>query len=248
MNVNLNVLLDLVTSMLYTFGDSPTYGWDLIRNGYTESERRSITWPSLLSRRLNQPLTDLSYPGVSNWRISRQIQNLELTPDDVVVIQWTNPLRFEFGVSDNYDYEKTLEEDDYSQFDVIDDDNGIRNKMMCYTLLHRTSEGPHREFMKLAYRQMRNDKWYEEMFRMMFSSCLYHLKKSDCKFIMFDGWTKQCDEKYFNDIPQYILRGTTMSNYVRGFEGWQLKDKSYPTPEEHQKCSDIIMQHLKLFS
>lgn len=237
--------------MLYTFGDSMTHGWDLMREGYSENERRSVTWPSLLARRLNQPLTDLSYPGASNWRIARQLQNFKLTKDDVVVIQWTNPLRFEFGVSDNYNYEQTLKDKDphhnpdYDQFDVIEDENGMRTKMMCYTLLHRTSEGPHRDFMKYAYREMRSDKWYEEMFRVMMSSCLYHLQKSGCKFIMFDGWTKQCDECYFKDIPQYILRGTIAANYGRGETGTQLKDKKYPSPVEHQKIADGVLEHMQ---
>ena len=206
--------------------------------------RSSITWPSLLARRLNQPLTDLSYPGASNWRIARQIQNLSLTKEDVVIIQWTNPIRFEFGVSDKYDYESTID-NEYAEFDVVEKEKNLRTKMMCYTLLHRTTEGPHREFMKYAYREMRNEQWYQEMFRVMMASCLYHLQKSECRFIMLDGWTQQCDDKYFQDIPQYILRGTVAANYGRGHKGAQLVDKTYPSPEEHQKIADGVLEHLQ---
>ena len=144
----------------------------------------------------------------------------------------------------SYDYESTID-NEYSKFDVIEEEGDIRTKMMCFTLLHRTSEGPHRDFMKYAYREMRSDKWYEEMFRVMVNSCLYHLQKSNCKFIMMDGWCKQCDEKFFQDIPQYILRGTVAANYGRGYEGTDLKDKSYPKPEEHQKIADGIIEHYK---
>lgn len=236
--------------MLYTFGDSASNEWSLIKNGHDELLSKTSTWPMLLSKRLNQPLTDFSYPGSSNWRIARLIQNLELTSDDVVVIQWTSPYKFEFGVNDRYDYKSTIKEKEYfnpdfEKFDSIDNENGIRVKMMCPSLLYRTSDGPQRDFMKIAYRELRNDAWYEQMNQIMIASCIHYLQKSKCKFIMVDGYTKQCKDNVFKDVPQYFLRGGTMVNHIRGRSGNEFKDKTHLSINEHEIACDILVQNLK---
>jgi hypothetical protein len=230
--------------MIYTFGDSYTWGWNFFVDAELKDKRQSLTWPSILADKLNQQLTDFSYPASSNWKIARQLQSLPLTKDDIVLIGWTAPTRFEFGLADDYDIEPSHPDIHYKITDINDDDNGIRTKRMSYHLMDRTTCQFAKEFMWLAYGPFSSELWYREMFKVMFNSCENVLNKSECKWLMFDVWCDQCDDDCFTDVPQYIFRGSHLLNTSRGIPGRET-NKEYWSKEEHMHVADLLIKELK---
>jgi hypothetical protein len=242
--VRVSAHLVLETDMLYTFGDSMTFGWNFYKE-YTEEERKSITWPGLLSQNLGVELEDLSFPGASNWRAARILQSLPLTSDDIVIIQWSGFDRIEMGVNPNYEYKSTMFEDEkYKIVDSVQEDYGIRSKSMCRTILPHTTDEFSKKFMFHAYNTFWNEKWHHEMFKVMLTSSVYVLQKSGCKFIMFDGWMKHCDKDIFNDVPQYLFRGTTINSVVKEMCGIP-QSLEYPTTEEHKVITELLQVELR---
>jgi hypothetical protein len=231
--------------MLYTFGDSYTWGWNFfIDADINEEQQKQLIWPSILGKKLNQPVTDYSSPASSNWRIARKIQSLNLTKDDVVMIGWTAPTRFEFGLADDYDIIPNHPDINYRITDYNEDDNGIRTKRMSYHLMDRTTCPYAKQFMWSAYGPFNSEPWFKEMFKVMVNSCENVLNKSKCKWLMFDVWCDQCDDDQFTDIPQYIYRGSHLLNASRGIPG-RKTDKEYWTKEEHIHISDMLANKLK---
>jgi hypothetical protein len=230
--------------MIYTFGDSYTWGWNFFVDAELKDKRQSLTWPSILADKLNQQLTDFSYPASSNWKIARQLQSLPLTKDDIVLIGWTAPTRFEFGLADDYDIEPSHPDIHYRITDINDDDNGIRTKRMSYHLMDRTTCQFAKEFMWLAYGPFNSELWYREMFKVIFNSCENVLNRSGCKWLMFDVWCDQCDDDCFTDVPQYIFRGSHLLNSSRGILGRET-DKEYWSKEEHIHVADLLIKELK---
>lgn len=230
--------------MIYTFGDSYTWGWNFFVDADLKDKRQSLTWPSVIANKLNQPLTDFSYPASSNWKIARQLQSLPLSKDDIVLIGWTAPTRFEFGLADDYDIEPLHPDIHYRITDVNDDDNEIRTKRMSYHLIDRTTCQFAKEFMWLAYGPFNSELWYKEMFKVMFTSSQQVLNKSGCKWLMFDVWCDQCDDDCFTDAPQYIFRGSHLLNVSRGIPGRET-NKEYWSKEEHMHVADLLIKELK---
>ena len=230
--------------MIYTFGDSYTWGWNFFVDADLKDKRQSLTWPSVLANKLNQPLTDLSYPASSNWKIARQLQSLPLTKDDIVLIGWTAPTRFEFGLADDYDIEPSHPDIHYRITDINDDDNGIRTKRMSYHLMDRTTCQFAKQFMWHAYGPFNSELWYREMFKVMFTSIQQVLNKSECKWLVFDVWCDQCDDDCFTDVSQYIFRGSHLLNTSRDIPGRDT-DKEYWSKEEHMHVADLLIKELK---
>lgn len=107
--------------VLYTNGCSHTHGTNIAMNN-----RLDLTWPNLLSNYLNYNLINDSQTGVSNDYIFRTTIEYILStpvPPEKVVIQFTNPERFEINnhqlnpraVEDVEIYPKQLS-DFYKQF------------------------------------------------------------------------------------------------------------------------------------
>lgn len=230
--------------MIYTFGDSYTWGWNFyIDASIDDEEQKRLIWPSVLADKLNQPLTDFSLPASSNWRIARKLQSLNLTKDDIVLIGWTAPSRFEFGLADDYDSIPSHPDIHYRITDMAEDD-GIRTKRMSYHLMDSTTCPYAKQFMWGAYGPFNSEAWYKEMFKVMFTSCQHTLDKSECKWLAFDVWCDQCDDDVFTDVPNYILRGTNLLNASRGIPGKDT-DKEYWTKEEHIKVADLLIKELR---
>jgi hypothetical protein len=61
---------------------------------------------------------------------------------------------------------------------------------------------------------------------------------------MFDGWMQHCDTNLFTDVPQYILRGTTMNNVTKNLEGIVTNDLGYGGPQQNQIIADTVYKHL----
>ena len=230
--------------MIYTFGDSYTWGWNFfIDAAITEEHQKALIWPSVLSQKLNQPLTDFSLPASSNWRIARKIQSLPLTKDDIVLIGWTAPSRFEFGLADDYDIIPNHSDIHYRITDMNEFDDGVNTKRMSYHLMDSTTCNYAKQFMWGAYGPFNSEPWYREMFKVMFNSCENVLNKSGCKWLAFDVWCDQCDDTEFINVDNYILRGTNLLNVSRNIPGKET-DKEYWSKEEHVKVADLLIKEL----
>jgi hypothetical protein len=229
--------------VIYVFGDSYIWGWNFFVDAELKDRRTELTWPAVLAKKLNQPLTDFSLPASSNWRIARILQSLLLTKDDIVLIGWTSPTRFEFGLADDYDIIPNHPDIHYRITDLNEDDNGIRTKRMSYHLTDRTTCDYAKNFMWSAYGPFNSELWYREMFKVMFTSCQSVLDKSGCKWLSFDVWCDQCDDSVFTDVDNYILRGTHLLNAPRNISGRET-DKEYWSIEEHNKIADLLIKEL----
>jgi hypothetical protein len=229
--------------MVYTFGDSYTWGWNFFIDAELKDKRTELIWPAVLANKLNQPLTDFSLPASSNWRIARILQSLPLTEDDTVLIGWTSPTRFEFGLADDYDIVPNHPDIHYRITDLNEDDNGIRTKRMSYHLMDSTTCNYAKNFMWSAYGPFNSELWYREMFKVMFSSCQHILDKSGCKWLAFDVWTDQCDDNQFTNVDNYILRDTNLLNASRNIPGKDT-DKEYWSIEEHIAVADLLIGKL----
>lgn len=231
--------------MVYTFGDSYTWGWNFFIDAELKHKRTELTWPSILAKKLNQPLTDFSSPASSNWRIARKIQSLPLTKNDILLIGWTSPTRFEFGLANDYDIIPNHPDIHYRITDFNEDDDGIRTKRMSYHLMESTTCNFAKQFMWLAYGPFNSEPWFKEMFKVMFTSCQNVLDKSECKWLAFDVWCDQCEDNDFKDVSNYVLRGTNLLNASRGISGKET-DKEYWSIEEHEKVAELLIQELNL--
>lgn len=232
--------------MIYTFGDSYTWGWNFFIDADLKDQREELIWPHLISKKLNQPLTDFSLPASSNWRIARILNSLSLTKDDIVLIGWTAPSRFEFGLADDYDIVPNHPDIHYRITDINEDQNGIRTKRMSYHLMESTTCNFAKQFMWGAYGPFNSELWYKEMFKIMFNSCQTVLNKSGCTWLSFDIWCEQCDDVDLLDVPNYILRDTNLLNASRNISGKET-DKEYWTREEHIKVSNLLLGELNEF-
>ena len=230
--------------MIYTFGDSYMWGWNFfIDADINEDQRKELVWPAVLAKKLNQPLTDYSLPASSNWRTARKLQALPLTKDDIVLIGWTAPTRFEFGLADDYDIIPNHPDINYRITDLNEDDNGVRTKRLSYHLMDRTTCHYAKNFMWSAYGPFNSEPWYKEMFKVMFTSCQNVLDKAGCKWLAFDVWCDQCDDTDFIDVSNYILRGTNLLNASRNIPGKET-DKEYWSKEEHINVADLLIKEL----
>lgn len=229
--------------MIYTFGDSYTWGWNFFIDAELKDKKESLTWPSIVSQKLNQPYTDFSLPASSNWRIARKLQSLKLTSDDIVLIGWTSPTRFEFGLADDYDIIPNHPDIHYRITDMNENDNGINTKRMSYHLMDSTTCQFAKQFMWGAYGPFNSELWYREMFKVMFNSCQNVLDKSGCRWIAFDVWCDQCEDVDFKDVINYRLRETNLLNASRNIPGKET-NKEYWSQEEHIAVADLLIKEL----
>jgi hypothetical protein len=160
-----------------------------------------------------------------------------------VLIGWASPTRFEFGLADDYDIEPTHPDIHYKITDENEDDNGIRTKRMSYHLMNSTTCVYAKNFMWGAYGPFNSEKWYREMFKVMFTSCQLRLQQSECEWLAFDVWCDQCEDKDFSDVSNYILRGTNLLNASRGIPGKET-NKEYWSQQEHINVADMLIGEL----
>lgn len=219
--------------MIYTFGDSFTYGFN-----FSDKDREKSVWPYFFSKKLNLPYQNLSIPGGSNWRIARQICNLDITKNDIVIIAWTLVDRFEFGVNENYK-QPSIKKGRIG--DLLEENEGYKVKKFYSQLSTRTNDFNAKTFNDLAYSIYYNNRWFEEMFKIMFNSCVQVLLKKNCKWIMFNTWSNQLSYNYDEfDIPQYIFNKTNINSIIR-----QNNNLDYWIVEEHQKVASLILEEYK---
>ena len=213
--------------MIIAFGDSFTYGFN-----FNESERLNNVYPTLLGKKLNQPVLNTALPGASNWRIARMIQSMNITKDDIVIISWTEPTRFELGVNKRH-YAPPIKENRIG--DLNETDGDLITKRFFIQLTDRTTDKDAKKINELVYSEFNNEKWFQEMFKVMYNSCIQVLEKSGCKWLMFNAWIKQADGEYHRN---YVYSNTTISGII------QKNTPGYWTKQEHEKVSNTLINCL----
>lgn len=232
--------------MLYVFGDSLSSGFGFIEKGETTKEAKQKSWPNLLAIKINETLVDHSFPGASNWTIARKIQNIDFDENDIVIVQWSTNYRFEIGVNDKFRYDKTENFGIYDNVDCLETESDYRVKTICRSLVSKTSDQNCKQYISDTFKNFYNEKWFDDMFKVMFNSVYHKLKNSGCKFILFDGWCKCCSDDLFLEFPEYVFRGTTVTHIVRGWEGNdQIPDKSHPNALENQFGAELFEKKIK---
>lgn len=124
--------------MLYTVGDSFTYGQEL-QNRYRDA------WPTLLARQLGMELVNDGRPGAGNeFIVKRTIQAVSKFKPSLVVIAWSSCGRQEHS-------------DDWGVYDiwpgcssrVFDDEQlGHRKELIKYITLNNNAEHEYRRWLR----------------------------------------------------------------------------------------------------
>jgi len=211
--------------MLITFGDSFTYGFN-----FEEAERNSVIYPSLIGEILEQEVLNTAAPGGSNWRIARQLQSIKLSEEDTVIIAWSIPNRFEFGVSPKHSLTPIIEG---RIGDLVEKSGELITKRFFEQLTDRTTDKEAKKLNEIIYNEFNNDAWFSEMFKVMYASCVHILEQSQCKWCMFNAWSVQAPGNYHRN---YLYSDNTMSSIIKADGYWNK--------EQHKQVASILLKEL----
>ena len=211
--------------MLITFGDSFTYGFN-----FNESEREHSVYPSIIGKSIEQDVLNMALPGGSNWRVARQLQSIPLSQEDTVIISWSIPNRFEWGVSPSHTLTPITEG---HIGDLVEKSGDLITKRFFEQLTDRTTDKEAKTLNELIYGEFNNDAWFGEMFKVMYSSCVHILEQSQCKWCMFNAWAVQASGNYHKN---YLYSDRTLSDIVKADGYWNK--------EQHKQVAQILMEEL----
>ena len=210
--------------MLYVYGDSFTYGWTL-----PDTDK---CWGSLLSKKLNTGFKNVAYPGGSNWRICRKVQNTNLRKNDVVVIGWTISNRFEFG---------KLSNPISNEYPFANPKNDIQP--FFEQIVDRASDDRVRTFAEIAYQTLYDEEWFDDMFKTMYWATRSYLDRKKVKWLMFDTWCPAIDTFWFSDMDHknYVYRGrNNMDNFMRRNFDNVHHESGYWNEDGHQRVANLL--------
>lgn len=204
--------------MLYTFGECHTYGFNFSRD-------KDRTWPVRLSKLINEPLTDYSFPGVSNWRTARIISSLNLTKADTVIIAWADADVFEFGVNPDTGYDSfnvsdrsycITERKTNNISNLVEHTGNITTKRFYRSMSANLDCPETKNLNRLAYTTFYNKLWFKQMFKVMYMATKHILEQSGCKWVMFNSKYilpfEDTDNDYFNDI--HYIKGKSIGDLL----------------------------------
>lgn len=215
--------------MLYVYGDSFTYGLNL--------PDPSKSWGSVLSSKMNVGFKNLAYPGGSNWRICRELQNTNLRKDDIVVIGWTISNRFEFG--------KLEEPTSNDRYPFANPKNDIQP--FFEQIVDRASDGRVRTFAQIAYNTLYDEEWFDNMFKTMYWATRSYLDRKQVKWLMFDTWcpTLNIDTPWKSELDNenYLYVGNNnMDCFLRTMFKNVHYENGYWNELGHEKVSDLLLK------
>lgn len=87
-------------------GCSHTWGEglpDVYPKDGVRTEPSELAWPSLLGKKLNCDVKNIANRGAGNLEIMWRLLQFDLKPDDIVIVQWSHFVRYEFFRFDNFD-------------------------------------------------------------------------------------------------------------------------------------------------
>lgn len=255
--------------MIYVLGDSCSFGYNFWQENKNHQE---LTYAYHLSRKLNMPFKNLSLPGGSNWRVARLLSLLSLSSDDIVIIGWTAIERYELPTS------KTSLSPIDKVFDTFDDvffkkpippnfmqwvekTNNLYTRRLVFNSFNQQNIINNRNFEKLnksLFKEFFDVEYFQQMFFILFKSCLYQLESSNAKFLMFNSWTpvvrKDEDHKKEYNVKQYLYGPQScMTDTLRPTSPHVLYRSSvkggtpYWDENEHEQISNILLDKLKEF-
>lgn len=251
--------------MIYVIGDSFTYGHNFI----DMPDRVSKIYSTHLGKLLDKDVKNLSVPGSSNWRIARVISALELSKEDVVVINWTDSMRLELGNSNKqlfttkgakspmiFDYENLGNANNPSRVEsnlnFLEKHNGVYYRRIAPSLFtiedDEILDKSFLEMCKLLYSSYMSEDWCEDMFLIMFQAVVYKLRTSKCKFVMFNSWNNPYKKtNLMLDIPEYMLGyQNNMCKYLRGQDVLPIKISNFEKNKDYKDIYWTIDEHNKI--
>ena len=233
---------------LFTNGCSWTYGGALkLDSAEKMQERLSVTWPAQLANKLNASYTNIAAGGGSNQRIVRTTidwlyQNKHIK-DITAIIQWSDPVRFEY-------YEPINESDLFE----LDPDRWafISPSWVKQQTFHQETVEKIKDFrlytfshQEAAYSILHNCLTLAKIFDMFnvkyyFWSPLYSLQacNTDIRERILDvgPWLDQNADKLFNAWEYKRVGKTSWTEY-----------DAHPSREGHAQIADIILKELEKY-
>lgn len=246
--------------MIYVLGDS--FSWGLNFYLRKNKDRKQLVYPYHLEQKLKMKVKNLSIPGSSNWRLTRLLLNLPLTENDIVIIAWTESSRFEIPCSkssilpndiilcmedlEDFELNKFYDNDSFVMGSYIEKSDQYFTRRIHPALFGRLQSIKNQNFRKLIesyYMDFFDNSWHEDMFGIMFTSALYKLRMSNCKFRMFNTFISPAKkENTLFDIPEYIFGyKKNMLNFLRPD---QPNNINYWSISEHKEVAEILYNHL----
>ena len=218
---------------LWVFGCSFTVGQGIIPSNeqYYQAKKR---YSKLLSKELNFTEKNLSECGASNFYIYRNVlKNLkDIKTNDIVIIQWTSPYRFELPTRKD-DVYFSLPYTDYTIPELAEhgeDDSPARRTYSKINPLIKEYENLNENFIIRSF----NKKWLlESSYNLQFT--LYHtLESLKVKHIHLYGWSEIAKDLVkldkFLDRPFIVGDGTT--------------DPPHPNEEDHFNLKERLMNKI----
>ena len=244
--------------MIYVLGDSYSFGYNFWMDN---KNRKELIYGHHLSKKLNVPLRNLAVPGGSNWRIARLLSTLSLNKDDVVIIGWSATERYEMPVTkyslspldkvfDTYDqnFFEGPAPPNFSQW--VEKTNNLYTRRIIHTTFNNQKKIMNENFKNLHQKLFKHHvsfQYFNEMFYILYKACLYQLKSSNAKFLMFNAWSSDVDEKSEYNIKEYLFGPkSNMTDVIRS-ENSKSKTKtaSYWDENEHKQVAEILYTKLK---
>ena len=244
--------------MIYILGDSYSFGYNFWMDN---KPRKELIYGYHLSKKLNMPLTNLSVPGSSNWRMARLLSALSLNKDDVVIIGWSAIERYEIPVTKHSlsPLDKVFDTYDQNFFEGpvppyfsqwVEKTNNLYTRRVVYNTFNDQNTVLNRNFQKLnqtLFKDHLSLEYFNDMFCVLYKACLYQLKFSNTKFLMFNAWSSDVDEKSEYNIKEYLFGPkSNMTDVIRS-ENSKSKTKtaSYWDENEHKQVAEILYTKLK---
>jgi hypothetical protein len=224
---------------LYTFGCSFTAGQDMIskNNQYYQLKKR---YSKLLSNELNFREKNLSECGASNFwifrRVMRKLKSLMRHKNNIVVIQWTSPYRYELPtrIDDVYFSLPYLDFTIPELSEFGEDDSPTRRTYSKINPLIKEYENLNENFITQSY----NEKWLlESSYNLQFT--LYHtLENLGIKHIHLFGW-----QSNVNDLVKLdkVLDRPFINTITKGSVHLDI---NHPTEEEHFNLKERLMNKI----
>ena len=175
---------------------SVTYGHGLkdciAKDGKNPGPQPSqYSYVSLLGKKLNQEVINLSTPGGSNERMLYELQTVNINPQDTVIILWSyfyrNAFYNQYGIANFHAYGGIEEYNKYLVNVSNDNDAQLKNLLnILYTTYYLESKGCKIMYGFLeSFMEERLFKPYEEVFY----KSLFHIEKYNClDFYLFQAW------------------------------------------------------------
>ena len=191
----------------------------------------TFTWANLIANKLNKPYVCLAERGAANTGILRTILSFDNYQDDLVLVMWSNSVRYEFRNEDLYP-------NGWNQVGPINDDRFSKEWFRGpgqyeYTEIYTTLRDI------LTAKQFLDSKKLRYLFTFDYSDLINN-----------SFWNS--NDKLINSLKTLFPYDNTLWFEGKGFTDWS-KDQGYsfinthPGAEAHKGAADYILKHFDNF-